>query len=341
MAQRDSEGAMQARILYWGAEGAGKSANLRTIHAKLRSDHRGELRAVPTRIDPTVTYETLPIELGEVRGVPTRLLIVAVPGAEEQAPTRKQLLDQVDGVVLVVDSRRECIEADLASFEELRQALAAYGRRLDALPVVVQYNKVDLADPGSLDELHRKLDLPHAAVFETVATEGAGALRTLTTISKRVMRVLREEAPEAPAPAPAHAEVTEPIAEPLPEPMSELEPLLEEPAEAVLEAEPLDGPALMEEAILAEGEEPEEALAAESMALDTQQALDRPWEEVSKEESGALRLGPDVRIVDVGRATRVDDRSVRVDLVLTNDAGETGQLALTVSIDPWTESEEP
>ena len=46
---------VNARIVYWGVEGAGKRTNLRVIHAKLRADHRGELRELPTRIDPTVT----------------------------------------------------------------------------------------------------------------------------------------------------------------------------------------------------------------------------------------------------------------------------------------------
>ena len=97
---------VNARIVYWGIAGAGKRTNLRVIHAKLRPDHRGELRELPTRLDPTVTYCMLPIELGEVSGVRTRIQVVTAPSGPEQAPTRKQLLDRVDGVVFVVDARR-------------------------------------------------------------------------------------------------------------------------------------------------------------------------------------------------------------------------------------------
>ena len=39
--------ALEARILYWGIEGAGKTTNLQTIHGKLRADNRGELEQVP------------------------------------------------------------------------------------------------------------------------------------------------------------------------------------------------------------------------------------------------------------------------------------------------------
>jgi len=194
MAETNAErGEVNARIVYWGIEGSGKSTNLQAIHAKLRPDHRGRLEQLPTRLDPTAVYDRLPIELGEIAGVRTRIQIVAVPGASEHAPTRKQLLDRVDGVVFVVDARRERIDENVVAFEELRSALGAYGRRLEQVPLVVQYNKQDLSDPYVLEELHRKLDVRGAAVFEAVAREGAGVLQTLTTISKRVVRTLREK----------------------------------------------------------------------------------------------------------------------------------------------------
>jgi hypothetical protein len=188
--------AVSARIVYWGAEGAGKRTNLRVIHAKLRADHRGDLRFLPTRLDPTVVYGVLPIELGEVGGIRTRIQIVSVPGDADQIATRKQLLDRADGVVLVMDSRRERLAENVASFEELRSALAAYGRRLDEMPLVIQYNKRDLADSFAMEELHRKLSMRGVAAFEAAAKDGTGVLQTLTTISKRVIRSLRERAQE-------------------------------------------------------------------------------------------------------------------------------------------------
>jgi len=214
---------VDARIVYWGIEGAGTSTNLQGIHAKLRPDHRGRLEHVPTRLDPSVCYERLPIELGEIAGVRTRIQIVAVPGGAEHAPTRKALLDRVDGLVFVVDARRERIDANVGALEELRSALAAYGRSLEDVPLVVQYNKQDLSDAFVLEELHRKLDVRGAAAFEAVAAEGSGVLQTLTTISKRVVRTLRESreaaaAAAAPPPRPVVAPPTRPapVARPAP-----------------------------------------------------------------------------------------------------------------------------
>ena len=193
---------VNARIVYWGIEGSGKSTCIRVIAEKLRSDHRGQLRAMPTGLDPTTAYEVLPIELGQVGGLQTRIQIVAVPGAAEHAPTRKQLLDEVDGVVFVIDAQRDRIDENLASFDELRGSLAAYGRSLSDVPLVFQYNKRDLSDPFALEELHRKLDMRGVAAFESVATEGRAVLQALTTASKAVIRQLRFQEPAAASPPP-------------------------------------------------------------------------------------------------------------------------------------------
>jgi signal recognition particle receptor subunit beta len=304
-------GEVNARIVYWGCEGAGKSQNLRAAFAKLRPDHRGEIKQVPTRIDPTVGYEVLPISLGEIAGVRTQLEMIAVPGQREQLPTRKQLLDQVDGIVFVADARAERADANLSSLRELRQGLAAYGRRLEDVPLVVQYNKRDLADPYAIEDLHRQLGLGSTAVFEAVATAGTGVLQTLSTISKRVIRALRDQAPAAGPAAPV------PDAGPPPAP-----PAPTTPAER------------MERALLAEAADPEAEAVAEA-ARSAETLLATGWEPASGEierPSGA-RIGPDLTIVSVGDAVRSGDREVVVPLVLGDATGQTSTLLLTIRLD--------
>lgn len=300
---------VNARILFWGISGAGVSSNLRVIHQKLRADHRGELRSVPTRLDPTTSYEVLPIELGQVNGLRTQLQVVAVPGGAEHAPTRKQLLDQVDGVVFVVDARADRLDANLESLAELRAALRAYGRTLENLPLVVQYNKRDQSDPYVLEALHRKLALPHAAVFEAVASAGKGVLQTLTTISKRVVRVLRE---------------------------SDLEPRAEEPDPAAAPAAtPRRARAdveIMEAAILAEGENAADDDGAGAAA----RQLAEPWPGAAPDRKrlAGARIGPDFEIVSAGQSQLAGPRAVELPLVLGNPEGETVTLRLTVSLEP-------
>lgn len=315
---------VNARILYWGVEGAGKRTSLRGVYAKLRPDHRGRMSEVATRLDPSVAYTVLPIELGDIGTMRTRIELIAVPGAPEQAPTRKSLLDQVDGVVLVVDCDPQRVHENAALVEELRKGLADYARRLDELPLVVQYNKRDLTDDYGIDELHRRLGLGTATVFETVATDGRGLLPTLSTISKKVMRALRGESLGTPpaSPAPARPAPPEPVRTPPPRPA----PVTPAPRPAPPQVRAL------EEAILQETSQPDAELDAQVASAES--LLDAPWPgDASLHEPAGARIGRTLSIVSVGEAARVDAHSLRVPVVLGDGEGQTSTLMLTIRLD--------
>jgi signal recognition particle receptor subunit beta len=359
----NDETAVNARILYWGFDGSGKTANLHSIHRKLRADHRGEIQREATLIDPAVEFETLAIELGEVGGLKTRIQMIAVPGGADQAPTRKQLLDQVDGIVLVIDSRRERIEENASSLVELREMLLEYGRDLEDVPLVLQYNKRDLSDPYALEELHRKLDVNGAAVFEAVATEDSGILQTLSTISKHVVRSLRGqqfsaevegEAKPEPGDSLSGLQVqSEPTQTAKIDPVAELTPAAPKPADATpalpkpAEATPaLPKPAeatpaaRMEDAILSE-EEHSEANALDDLAAAAQTALDIPLNELEAESDplAAAQLDSEFSIASVGEATRSGERGVCIPLVISDKDGRTSNLVLTIRLDPLLDGE--
>jgi signal recognition particle receptor subunit beta len=186
---------IHGKVVYFGPTGAGKSANLQFIQRKLKREHRGELKRQTAR-DGTSTYDVLPVSLGAVRGYKTSIQITTVPGATSAAAIRRELLKDVDGIVFVADLRPERHDATLASAAELRQHLAAQGRKIEDVPLVLQYNRRDQVDENAVERLHRKLGIK-GACFEAVASEGTGVLQTLTTLSKLVLAELRKELDEA------------------------------------------------------------------------------------------------------------------------------------------------
>ena len=354
---------VNARIVFWGIEGAGTTSNLKAIHAKLRPDHRGPLEEIPTRLDPSICYERLMIELGKIAGKRTRIEICTVPGAPDQAMTRKQLLDRTDGIVLVLDARADCIDANLETFEEMRRSLAAYGRALDDVPLVVQYNKRDLADPFAMEELHRKLELPHAAVFEAIATDGVGVLQTLTTISKRVVRALRDpsrpqsEAPPTgdgaaastppltePAPV-AGPEVPEPIAPPAvasPEPPLTLgdeargthaaEPPLDPPKTPEPFAIPADGSVEIELDGPTEIPDFPSAPGSDEVATRARSMLDASWDELAGDEAIAGET-EGWCLSAVGEADLTGPRSISLPLRIVDESGRELSFRLNLSLE--------
>jgi len=357
MPQATPDSHVTARIVYWGAEGAGKTSSLHAIHGKLKPDHRGDLKRIPTRLDPTVTYEEFTIQLGSLNGTPTELQVVAVPGAVELAPTRKQLLDEIDGIVLVLDARADRLGDNMTSVAELRRSLAAYGRALEDIPVVVQYNKRDLGDAYAIDEMHRRLALPEAAVFETVATDTTGILQALTTISKRVVRVLREQTraaaavppalrdapPERPTPAatPDNPSLAAPVGGPAASAASGTQTVASGTQAVASGTQAAAAPdsqhaarRAMEAGILAGTGEARERIGDAVHAAEA--AFDRPWPEVAEElkETAGARIGADMKVLSVGAATREGHRGVRVPVVLGNDEGETVSIALSITLEP-------
>jgi len=315
---------VNARILLWGIAGSGKTQTLKMIRSKLRSDLCGDLRQEPTRLDPSVHYEALPISLGDLGGVGTQLVLIAVPGADDQAMTRKQLLDEIDGIILVLDCSPEKIDENFASIEELRSSLEAYGRTLDSFPIVLQYNKRDVADPFAIEEMHRSIGLDQAAVFETIATTGHGVLATLTTISKHVVRALRGGSQTV-------------------DPAAAATPAVEEEIEAAeveyLDDEPADDPGasshdILEAAILAEGEDEDLENLIDAVELDLTADSAPDWGveegETSKPE---MNLAGDLRIVSVGQATVEADGGVRLPLVLGDESGQSRSMVLSLRLD--------
>ena len=201
-ADRDAH-EIHGKVVYWGPTGAGKSANLQFIHRKLKREHRGELKRQTAR-DGTSTYDVLPVSLGAVRGYKTSIQITTVPGATSAAGIRRELLKDVDGIVFVADLRPERHDATLASAAELRQHLSAQGRKIEDVPLVLQYNRRDQVDENAVERLHRKLGL-NGACFEAVASDGTGVLQTLTTLSKLVLAELRKAVDEVSGNTPARA----------------------------------------------------------------------------------------------------------------------------------------
>jgi signal recognition particle receptor subunit beta len=204
---------IHGKIVYFGAPGAGKTANLELLARKLKPEHRGDLKVLQGNQG---AWEHLPVSLGEVRGWHTSLDIWAVPGGEGSDAVRAELLDDADGIAFIADLRRDRHAATLAALEELLALLGARGRSLDDVALVIQYNHRDGADETAVEQLHRRLGLGSAVSFDAVAVEGKGVLQTLSALSKQVLSLIRmrAEAPSEPQAAPAAAPVLLELAAP-------------------------------------------------------------------------------------------------------------------------------
>ena len=202
-----------AKVVYYGPPLGGKTTNLRTLYDGYPPDVRGELLVVPAGGDRTIFFDFLPVDAGTLRGMRMRVQLYTVPGQVHYNATRQVVLRGVDAIVFVADSQRELLRSNRESWENLKENLALQGLNLADLPHVLQYNKRDLQDLLSVDDLDELLNEFNAPFFEAVASTGIGVEETLQGVVKLVARSLRDRfrvpAEEAPT-------VTEPVAPAVP-----------------------------------------------------------------------------------------------------------------------------
>ena len=123
----------------------------------------------------------LPLKLGKIQNFSVRIQLYTVPGQVRYNSTRKLVLSGTDGVVFVADSQKDLMEENLKSFRNLIENLKEHGLALDSLPHILQFNKRDLPNLASVEELDRALN-PHGVPgFETCATTGEGVLEGLSS----------------------------------------------------------------------------------------------------------------------------------------------------------------
>jgi hypothetical protein len=189
---------IECKIVYYGPGRCGKTTNLDYIFKAYKKQVSGEMVSINTDGDRTLFFDFLPMELGKLRGCDVRVHLYTVPGQVQYTSTRKLVLRGVDGLVFVADSLEVLREKNMLSLKDLHQNLKDYGLNILKVPLVMQFNKRDLAREGiplmPIDqmehELNRQLKVP---TFQASAIKGEGVGKTLQNCLKLTLLSLKKE----------------------------------------------------------------------------------------------------------------------------------------------------
>lgn len=189
---------IECKIVYYGPGRCGKTTNLEYIFKAFKKQVTGEMVSVDTEGDSTLFFDFLPIGLGKIKGCDVRVQIFTVPGQQKYSSTRKLVLKGVDGIVFVADSLEVRREKNMLSLKDLQQNLKEYGLNITKIPLIMQYNKRDLADEGMPimpiekmeRDLNRQLKVPS---FSASAIKGTGVGKTLQACLKLTLISLQKE----------------------------------------------------------------------------------------------------------------------------------------------------
>src|SRR5687767_12249723 len=182
---------INCKLVYYGPGLGGKTTNLEYIYEKVAPAAKGKMISLATETERTLFFDFLPLSLGEIRGFKTRFHLYTVPGQVFYDASRKLILKGVDGVVFVADSQVERMEANQESLENLRVNLAEQGYDFNKIPAVIQYNKRDLPNAVTVEEMRPMLNPRGLPEFQAVAPTGVGVFDTLKGIAKLVLNELK------------------------------------------------------------------------------------------------------------------------------------------------------
>jgi mutual gliding-motility protein MglA len=188
----------EVKLVYYGPGRAGKTSNLKYLYKKFEKRIKGKLASIDTNGDNALFYDSLPLEIGMVKGYKIKVQLYTVPGQVKYNATKKLVLKAVDGIVFVADSMVLRQELNIASLGELKENLAIIGKDILKTPLVFQYNKRDLAEQNipllSYNTLEKDLnDQLLAPSFEASTVTGFNVVETVKKAISLTVASIKEK----------------------------------------------------------------------------------------------------------------------------------------------------
>ncbi|MBT8350252.1 MAG: GTPase domain-containing protein [Deltaproteobacteria bacterium] len=189
---------VQVKIVYYGPGRGGKTTNLEYIYKKFSTRVKTEMVTIKTHGDRTLFFDFLPFEIGKVNGYDVKVQLYTVPGQVKYNATRRLVLRGVDGIVFVADSMMVRREKNILSIKNLQEDLANYRKSIFKIPIVLQYNKVDLLEQviplTSVEMLQKDLNSQlKTSSFKASAIKGTNVVPTMKKIiSMTIASIVKE-----------------------------------------------------------------------------------------------------------------------------------------------------
>lgn len=178
-----------AKIVYFGAAGAGCNTNVERLYATVAARTKGQLHKFgPRENDERSWYfDFRPAADGPLEGFAMRWQIYSLPGAIDLVAHREEVMGGVDAVVFVADARAEKIPLNVDALLGLEGLLGSIGLELAAMPIVIQVNHCDQESARPAADVTFDLNPYGFPVVEAVASAGKGVSETHLEVTAAVV----------------------------------------------------------------------------------------------------------------------------------------------------------
>jgi len=182
-----------AKIVYFGAPGAGSNSNVRTLYSLVSVKEKSRLHQFgPSNASEQSCYfDYVPTQGGEVPGFSTRFRVYSLPGGLRNEVHRHEVFDDTDGIVFVADARASRARGNAQALEEMTSLLRGQGLDLAKMPIVVEINHTDAPDARPPEEIMWLLNSEDYPVVSAVARTGQGVMETHDHLTRELSQRLR------------------------------------------------------------------------------------------------------------------------------------------------------
>jgi signal recognition particle receptor subunit beta len=170
------------KVVYYGPALSGKTTNLQMIHKLMNPDQRGRLMSLDTKDDRTLFFDLLPVQFKTKSGYSIKLKLFTVPGQVIHNSTRRVVLQAADGVAFIADSQEEQSKNNAESFRNLQENLSQNNLDPNDFPIVVQYNKRDLPNVKSPEDITEAWKDTGTPIYLASAMTGDGVVETFVRL---------------------------------------------------------------------------------------------------------------------------------------------------------------
>lgn len=181
------------KIVYYGPALSGKTTNLHTLHDRVSQEVRGRLLTVDTKDDRTLFFDMLPVYFRSASDLKVKIKLYTVPGQVMHASTRRLVLQGADAVAFIADSQRSANQANNDAWRNMLEDMRENGIDPDTCPKVIQFNKTDLPDTKTDEEIERIRSKGAEPVYKAVAVRGEGVVETLHGLLELTYRDLNKK----------------------------------------------------------------------------------------------------------------------------------------------------
>jgi len=178
------------KIVYYGPGLSGKTTNLQVIHSKIEASVRGQLLTIPTHDDRTLFFDLLPVHFQSKSGIKIKVKLFTVPGQVIHNSTRRIVLQGSDAIAFIADSRHKAVEENNAYWKNMQENMREIGLSPKEVPTVIQFNKRDLPDTQTDEELEMARSRGKEPIVGAIAIQGIGVLETLFAVLQAAYRSL-------------------------------------------------------------------------------------------------------------------------------------------------------